>query len=201
MKKLIAMMLALTLILGLAACGTTGTNDKENLPVPANALEILETIWNAYGETDKFPISGGNPEYHAQQFETNENYEPPMAPLNYDLQYAEGLTGTMLISAENLQKVDQAATMSNAMLANNFSCGAFHLTDGTDTAAFAKDVRDAVMNNQWICGMPETLVIASFGDGYLLIAYGVNDAMTPFQTYLSQAYPGAQILYKEAIAG
>lgn len=201
MKKLIAMMLALTLILGLAACGTTGANDKENMPVPASALEILETIWNAYGETDKFPISGGNPEYHAQQFEINENYEPPMVPLNYDLQYAEGLTSTMLISAENLQKVDQAATMSNRMLANNFSCGAFHLTDGTDTAAFAKAVRDAVKNNQWLCGMPETLVIASFGGGYLLIAYGVNDAMTPFQSYLTQAYPGAQILYKEAIAG
>ena len=74
------------------------------------------------------------------------------------------------------------------------------LADGVDAAAFAQAVRDALQGNQWICGFPETLVIASVED-CVVIAFGVNDAMTPFQTHLAEAYAGAQILFNEAIAG
>lgn len=197
MKKLIAMLLVLTMAMGLAACGVN--NDNAN--APASALEILETIWNSYAEADQFAISGGNMEYHIAQMEQDMNYQIPNTPLNYDLAYAESLSYTMLIPADDLKSIDQAATMTHLMNSNNFSCGAFHLTDGTDVEAFAKNVRDAIMNNHWMCGMPETLVIASFGGGYVLITYGINSTMTPFQNYLSQAYADAQILYKEAIVG
>ena len=90
--------------------------------------------------------------------------------------------------------------MVHMMNTNTFSGGIVKLAEGADVAAFAQAVRDALQSNQWICGFPETLVIADV-DGIVLIAFGVNDAMTPFQANLTKAYADAQILFNEAIAG
>ena len=90
--------------------------------------------------------------------------------------------------------------MIHMMNANTFTCGVVHLTEGTDVAAFANTMRDAVQGNQWMCGFPETLVIASIGN-YVLVAFGINDAMNPFQTHFAEAYPNANVLFNEAIAG
>ena len=50
-----------------------------------------------------------------------------------------------------------------------------------------------------MCGFPERLLVRSFGDSYVVVAFGINDAMTPFDTHLSAAYPGMQTLADEAI--
>lgn len=88
--------------------------------------------------------------------------------------------------------------MIHMMNANTFTCGVFKLT-GTTAADFGAVMHDAVQNNQWMCGFPDKMLIGSFGDGYVLVAFGVNDAMTPFETHLAAAYPGMQTLYSEAI--
>ena len=64
MKKLISAILALTLVLGLTACG--GNTAKETEPtspaqeMPASALEILENVWAQYADEEKFPVIGGS---------------------------------------------------------------------------------------------------------------------------------------------
>ena len=88
--------------------------------------------------------------------------------------------------------------MIHMMNANTFTCGVFKLT-GTTAADFGAAMRDAVQNNQWMCGFPEKLLIQSCGDAYVLVAFGLNDAMTPFETHLKEAYPGFETLYSEAI--
>ena len=191
MKKFVSMILALTMMLSLAACGGNGAAETT---APAtqigSALEILENIWAKYGEDEKFAIIGGN-------------MEAPVdgAPGNYDMAYAENLSWNLLVPADQLGSIDEAATMIHMMNANTFTAGVVHLTEGTDAAAFAQTMRDAVQGNQWMCGFPETLVIASFGGEYVLIAFGINDAMNPFQTHFGEAYPNAEILFNEAIAG
>ena len=190
MKKLISVILALTLALSLAACG--GNNDDAantgSETKAASALEILENIWNQYSEDEKFAVIGGN-------------MEAPVdgAPGNYDMAYAENLTYNLLVPADQLASVDQAATMIHMMNANNFTSGVVHLTEGTDVAAFVQTMREAVQNNQWMCGFPETLVIAVIDAEYVLVAFGVNDAMTPFQTHLAAAYASADVQVNEAI--
>ena len=155
----------------------------------AATLQALQNIWAAYGEEEKFPIMGGNPEAGLMD-----------APGSYDMAYAENLGYNLVIPAEQLTNVTEAATMIHMMNANTFTCGTVKLADGVDAAAFAQAVRDALQGNQWICGFPETLVIADLG-GIVLIAFGVNDAMTPFMANLTEAYADAQILFNEAIAG
>ena len=193
MKKILALLLAAVMVLSMAACGNNANTDEtqatEATETAASALEILETIWAKYGEDEKFAIIGGNMESAVDG-----------APGNYDMAYAENLTYNLLVPADQLASVDQAATMIHMMNANTFTCGVVHLTEGTDVAAFANTMRDAVQGNQWMCGFPETLVIATIGN-YVLVAFGVNDAMTPFQTHFAEAYPNANVLFNEAIAG
>jgi formate hydrogenlyase subunit 3/multisubunit Na+/H+ antiporter MnhD subunit len=51
-----------------------------------------------------------------------------------------------------------------------------------------------------MCGFPERLMIQSVGSEYVVVAFGINDAMTPFATHLAEAYPNAQTLADEPIA-
>ena len=202
MKKLFALLLALTMVLSLAACASTDNSDDTtpatdgstpatgdfNTNAPASALEALENIWAAFGDEEKFPVIGGN-------------MESPVdgAPGNYDMAYAENMTYNLLIPADQIANITEAASMIHMMNANTFTCGAFHLAEGVAAADFAATMQSAVQNNQWICGFPETLVIAVVGGEYVLVAFGNNAAMTPFQTHLSEVYPNAEVLYNEAI--
>ena len=89
--------------------------------------------------------------------------------------------------------------MIHMMNANTFTCGVFKLADGVTAADFGAAMKDAVLNNQWMCGFPETLLIRNFGDTYVLVAFGVNDAMTTFEQHLSAAYPGMETIASEPI--
>ena len=194
MKKLFALLLAVAMVLSMAACTKTDdnkNNDENNtdpVNVPASALEVLETIW---GKMEAgFPIIGGN-------------MESPVdgAPGNYDMAYAENLTYNLLVPEDQLANIDEAATMIHMMNANTFTCGVVHLVEGTDAAAFAQVMRDAIQGNMWMCGFPETLLVASVYGEYVVIAFGVNDAMNPFMTHFAEAYPEAEILFNEAVEG
>ena len=99
-----------------------------------------------------------------------------------------------LVSSKNL--LGSSWTMS--MNGNNFTCGAFKLKNG-NVAAFAETMKEAVMNNQWMCGQPETLVIVSFGGGYVMMAYGINDAMDPFVEHMNSVYADAEVLVTESL--
>ena len=202
MKKLISLLLALVMVLSLAACASTDNNDGTtpatdgstpatedfNTNAPASALDALENIWAAFGDDEKFPVIGGN-------------MESPVdgAPGNYDMAYAENMPYNLLIPADQIANITEAASMIHMMNANTFTAGVFHLAEGVAAADFAATMQSAVQNNQWICGFPETLVIAAIGGEYVLVAFGNNAAMTPFQTHLSEVYPDAEVLYNEAI--
>ena len=218
MKKIISLALAGVMALSLVACGTekpAETNAPETTPIettlpmettapeaettvpeteaPAastGSLAVLESVWNLYGEDEKFAVIGGN-------------MESPVdgAPGNYDMAYAENLTWNLLVPADQLANIDQAATMIHMMNANTFTCGVVHLTEGADAAAFAQAMRDAIQGNQWMCGFPETLVIAVVDGEYVLVTFGLNDAVLPFMNHFSEVYVDAEILFNEAIAG
>ena len=191
MKKILSAILALTLVLGLAGCGGNAEQETEGTPaqeMPASALEILETVWADYAEEEKFPVIGGS-------------MTAPVdgAPGSYDLA-DENITYNLLIPSEQLANVTEAASMIHMMNANSFTCAAFRLADGVTAADFGAAMKDAVLNNQWMCGFPDSLLIRGFGDSYVVVAFGVNDAMTPFETHLSAAYPGMETIASENIA-
>ncbi len=191
MKKLIALLLALVMILALAACGSGAAPETEQNAAAEELtpLALLESVWTLYGEDEKFAVMGGNPEAGIMD-----------APGSWDMAMTEGLIYSLLIPGEDMQNVTEAATMIHMMNANTFTGGAVKLAEGTDTAAFAANVRDAIAGNQWICGFPEKMLIAEAG-GCVVIAFGVEQAMTSFATHLTEAAADAVTLYDEPIVG
>lgn len=202
MKKITAMLLVLVMAVSLFA----GCNSNQPIETPnetttvGSALEVLENTWAQFPEDEQFYVYGGAMEDHAAKAEADPDYQVPNGPCDYNMAYAEGLAYTLLIPAEQMTNVDQAATMVHGMLANNFTSGVVHLAAGTDVAAFAAAVHESIKNNPWMCGFPEKELIAVVGGEYVLISFGINDAMTPFQTHFAAAYPQAEILYNDNLA-
>ena len=190
MKKFTVIALALAMVLTMfAGCGKS--QPEETVPaqeMPASALEILETVWANYADDEKFSIIGGNIEANIMD-----------APGAVDMAYAGHLNWNLLVPEDKTANVTEAASMIHMMNANTFTCGAFKI-EGMSAADFGAAMKDAILNNQWMCGFPDSLLIKSFGDTYVVVAFGVNDAMTPFEKHLSEAYPGMETIANEPIA-
>ena len=190
MKKWTVIVLALAMMMTLlAGCGKA--KPEETVPaqqMPASALEILETVWASYGDEEKFPIIGGNIEANIMD-----------APGNYDMTYAENMTWNLLVPSDQIANVTEAASMIHMMNTNTFTCGAFKLAEGVAAADFGAAMQQAIQSNQWMCGFPDSLLIQSFGDTYVVVAFGMTDAMTSFENHMKTAYPGFETLYSESI--
>ena len=195
MKKLISLLLVLVMAVSVMAGCTSGENTETSEPAaavtgPASALEVLENIWALYGDEEKFPVMGGNPEGGVMD-----------VPAVWDAEYLVNLSYSLQLPEAEMENVADAASMINMMNTNTFTGAVLHLNEGVDAATFAATAKDAIKSAQWMCGFPEKLVIADLGGQYLLIAYGVNDAMGPFEAKLAEAYADANVLYSEAITG
>ena len=212
MKKILTLALAAVMALSLVACGgnnnettapettvpavettapvteTTAPEAETTAPVTADAngaTTVLQNIWNNVEE--KWAIIGGS------------DAENPVwdAPGNYDLA-SENLPYQLLVPADQVANLTEAGSMIHMMNANTFTCAAFKLT-GTTAADFGAAMKEAILSNQWMCGFPDSLHIRAIGDQYVIVAFGVNDAMTPFETHLAEAYAGSEIIASEPI--
>ena len=198
MKKMIAMLLALTMLVAFAGCNnektpdtTEGTKAPETTAAPttepavtiASALEILENTWALFGEDEKFFVMGGD-------FDNMVDGAPGKVT-NSDF-----IAGNLLVPADQTANITDVASLLHAMNANTFTCAAYAVADAN---AFATAMQTAIQGNQWMCGFPEKLLIAEVG-GYVVVAFGHGDAVNPFQTKLTAAYPTTQILVDEPIA-
>ena len=189
MKKILALMLALVMALSLVACGggNDTKNDEPNGDKPAeitSALALLETVWNDYGEDEKFSVVGGGPD--AGQMVEN-------APAAFDLT-DRSLAEHNLVLPESAQ-VDEAASLTHMLNANTFTAAAYHASG--DAQALAATLRDAVQANRWMCGFPEKVVVAVRGE-YVSVAFGAEDLVDAFAGRLSGIF-GMELVYDEAV--
>lgn len=201
MKKLIAMLLTLTMVAALFA-GCAGNTDAPaddnnatettgtSVNVTADATTVLTNIWAAFGEDEKFSIRGGNIENGVE----NE-------PAAFNLEYAENLTYELLVPADQVANVAEAACMMHGMNVNNMTIGVFKLVDGADRDAFVQAMYTAIQTNPYMCGFPDEMLIAVIDGTYVLAGFGITDAMSLVKANLAEAYPAAEILYDEAITG
>ncbi|MBR3962708.1 MAG: hypothetical protein IKK14_04190 [Oscillospiraceae bacterium] len=185
MKKILAFVLAMIMMLSFAACGNSEPAEGENGGAEVtvgSALEILETVWGEFGEDEKFFAMGGD-------------YDNMVDGAPGTVTNADYISGVLLVPAGT--EVIEAAGLVHGMNLNSFTAGAFKVADA---AAFAETMHEAIASAQWMCGFPDKMVIATFGNEYVVAAFGINDAMNPFEEKLSAVYPEAEIVYSEAIA-
>lgn len=185
MKKFVSMMLSALLLLSLAACGDKNNASGDKPAAPTSALNILETVWNTYGEDEKFAVAGGD------FSEANARED---APGVFDLK-DRALVDSELGLPETAA-VDEAASLVHMMNANTFTAAAYHAAG--DTAELAQQLRDNIMQRQWMCGFPDKLVIATLGN-YVVSVYGDEELVNTFRDKLQAAYSDAAIAYDEMI--
>ena len=193
MKKLIAFLLASVMLLSLAACAAKAedtnppASEEETI---ADALTLLNTVWASYSEDEKFPAAGGD---------YSEENMTDGAPGKVGLDDPSSVEYLLSIPTADVEKADDAASLTHMMNGNTFTCGALRLKDAGELETTAKDVKDYIMAKQWMCGFPDKLVVAGVGS-YLIEVYGAEDLVNTFRDKLQEVYPQTTILSDDPIA-
>lgn len=186
MKKLIALMLIMTLTLGLSACGDSKSNETPDDTEGKTAVDILTDVWAVYEEDEKFAIVGGDYENMVQD-----------APGTVNVSDGETLDALLGFPAASAGLIDDGASMMHMMNQNTFTAGIYHVTDAGDVQDVADAVKENIMNRQWICGFPDDLVVYSVGANYVVAAFGAEEVVDSFEDNLAEVYKSATNLYDE----
>ena len=192
MKKLVAILLCATIGISVMGCGSK--KEPENGAGAASkyksALDVLTTVADAYAEDQKFPMAGGDSE--------NMSTEGPAA---FDISKTEELTTSLTLPESEIKHIDDAASLVHMMNANIFTGAAYHLTDDADMKDFSKAVEESVLSKQWICGMPDTLVILKADDEYVVTAYGEAEIMETFKENAEASLDGSEVILETSVSG
>ena len=212
-KRIIALILAATATLTLAACSnneptdsdrnsnnSTSNTTADNSSSPANngdsepagsayadAVAVLDAVWAAYPESDKFPLMGGS---------TDVAMEYDGKPGPFTLTMTDEIKNSLKVTDSILPQIKNAASMIHMMNANTFTCAAFEV-DG-DINAFSTALVDSVNSTHWMCGIPETVITVKVGN-YLVMAFGNGEVMEKFKT-AATAIDGASIVHEGPIS-
>ena len=189
-KKIMTLVVTAALLFSFGGCGKDSSSKEEGSESVQvkDALEILTNIWNGYDEEQKFPVAGGDYD------NISEN-----APGKFDVSNTEALRTVLIVPEEAAGMLDDGASMMHAMNANTFTGGAFHLTEAADRGEFTDALKEAVLNNQWMCGFPEEFIVYGVGDEYVVSAFGKSDTIGYFKEQLLKQYPSAEALVEESL--
>lgn len=162
MKKMISMLLALTMVLCLAACGG---NAAEPTEVPTEAAQkvegTMEELLNKVIEIQPVEFMGG-----AMAIDLTDTSED-------GLWMVKNYTG--LDSAEG---VTEAAFFEPMMGSIPYSMVMVRTAEGADVAAVAAAMKNGIDTRKWICVEADDLQVVSFGDVVMLIMVGSDTGMT-----------------------
>lgn len=209
MKKISVAILLGVMVLSLGACGKQGnttdttqeteitqenestqeTETNQETEVQTSAVGILETLWGNYEEGEKFAIAGGDSANSVMD-----------KPGSFDVANSEELDALLGFPEAQAGLIDDAASMVHMMNGNTFTCGVFHVADAENVTQVTDAVKDNIMNRQWMCGFPDTLIVAVVQDEYVVSAFGLADNMEVFKTKLLACEPTATIMYEESLS-
>lgn len=192
MKKLVVLFTAIAMAFSCVACGGNTTTEENKVQI-ADANEILAKTWAEYKasvlEDLIFPVGGGNAENMVMD-------EP--AKFDTTVEAAQDtLTASFCANEELVAMTDDIATMMNMMMANNFTAASYHITDAANAEKAVSSLKETTINNQWMCGMPEKLIIVTVGEDYVVSAFGNGQVIDAFKTALTTVYGDVAVVAVE----
>lgn len=187
MKRLLALIMIFCITLSMTACAEKEPDAKNS---PESALSLFNTVWDSYGEDEKFPAAGGD------FSEENSNMEGPGI---YGIEDAAALDSALGFPAAAIDKIDSAASLMHMMNGNNFTCGIYHVTDAAAMADVTSALENNIQSRQWMCGFPEKLLIMTVGE-YVVGAFGSEELLDTFLSKLTSAYPNAETVCYDPIS-
>ena len=129
MKKFLALMLALVMVLSLAACGKQGGGSAASVDVESPEA-LLSAVFEGYAEDEKFPIAGGDA--------VNMVMDAPGAMDMADLETIDFMVG---LPADAAAHVDAVASALHMMNANTFTAGCYRVSDSANMDAVVKALK------------------------------------------------------------
>lgn len=182
MKKTVAILLTVLMLLSLCACGTS--QPAPETPTPAgeeglDPLTLLTLVWDSYADDEKFPVFGGN----------QDSGEIVMdGPGGYDIADVAGLDSLLGVPSDAADKIGGAANLVHMLNTNTFTCGAFSVMRAEDAEPLAEAIRKNLENRHWICGCPDKLVTVTWGNTVVSF-FGAEDLVETFHARLSETFP------------
>ena len=191
MKKGIIIAVVAVVAVAAIVCGVIFLGGNAPKVEVADSADVLNKVVSTYAEEEKFFAMGGdftNPVDNAAGI--------------YSLEDKESVVATLHISEDLIGQIDEAGSFMHAMNANTFTSAAFHLTDAKSAETFSTSLKDSITSTQWMCGIPEKLVMYTINGGeYVVYAVGAADLIDNFSAKLVAAYGEAAVeTVNEAIA-
>ena len=192
MKKLISMLLALTLVLGLAACGNKNTPATEApTQAPTEATEEVteaatEEMTEEVIDEEEFVMELSAMETLLNQIVEIQPVEFMGATMPIDLTDTSE-DGLWMIKnytgLDNADSITEAAFFEPMMGSLAYSMVAVKVAEGADVKAVAEGMKNGIDQRKWICVEADDLQVASYEDIVLLIMVGSETGLTS-QSYV-----------------
>jgi len=159
MKKFVSVILALSLVLYLAACGG---NKKEEAEAPALSVEgTMEELLNKTIEQRPVEFMGG------------------VIPVDLTDSSEDGLWALKSYTGlEDAAKITEAAAFEPMMGSMAFSMVLVRVADAADSKTVAESMKSGIDTRKWICVEADDLKVAGFGDVVMLIMVNSDSGMT-----------------------
>lgn len=178
-KRILFALLAVVMVVVLAACGgnTDADKDDANKITIESPAALINSVWSTYAEDEKFFATGGD-------FENMVDGEAGAV----SLADAEAVNSTLHIDETGLSYVSEAAALTHAMNANTFTGAAYKLSDAANAQALVDSLKNSITSTRWMCGFPDTLIIYTVADEYVVAAFGNAEIIETFKTKLATVY-------------
>ena len=202
MKKLVALLMAGVMVFGFAACGNKGNeenqgNEQNEVKVDvADATELFDKVWTNYTET-----AGEDFQFMAMGGDFDNLVDGKPGKFNHENAEENGMESQLCIAPEAIALIDDAASLMHGMMVNNFTGAAYHVADKANVQAVVDGIKDRTLNNQWMCGFPEKLIVVTVGEDYVISAFGNGMIIDAFKTSVTTVYGElASVVVEENLA-
>ena len=186
MKKILICIWVTSLLFISFGCGKKEESSQVDVK---EAIEILNVVWETYGDEETFAAIGGD-------YETMVDGAPGVV----NLSVPENVDALLGLPQDLISKVDDCASLMHMMNANTFTSAAYHVTEDSEVETMVKGIQENLSNRQWMCGFPEKLVIVTIGD-YVVSAFGNGEIIDTFKTKILESYGPAKVAVEENLVG
>jgi len=143
----------------------------------ADAEDILLKTWNAYKTEDHFKIMGG----HFTSAVVG-------LPAKYDLTQTTDLVQMYCFPENQIETIDDAATMIDLYNAARFTAGVYHISDVASVQSVVDEIKNQVSANEWHGEKPEKLYVIKVDEQYVVSVYGREPLVELFKQKLVSVY-------------
>lgn len=189
-KRILFALLAVVMVVALAACGGNTEKEPENTITIESPAALIDSAWNTIPNKAEIAVMGGD----------FENMVDGAAGA-VSLADAEAVNATLHIDETGLSYVSEAAALTHAMNANTFTAASYKLSDASNAQALVDSLKASITSTQWMCGFPDTLIIYTVADEYVVAAFGNAEIIENFKNGIATVYgENATLNVEESLA-